>query len=250
MTSTFDRHGNVTSVEDVYDYLDDPGSPDEKFVGTSTYDAHGNFLSGVDASYVYDDAGTATLSGRDTFTSVYGKSGQRIGEHSTSDFDGDGAIDGVGDVVLTYDKQGNLTSSVDTRVVNGETSVFTDLATWDNRGNRLSLVLEDEVDGQLTYRRVENDTFDTRGRFTGHTESEDADGDGVVDSALTQVVTGYDSRGRVTSFHTTDEDGAGNVLAVHDVTIEWFRYYQVRTSFHDEDNDGTYDRKIVIVRPI
>ena len=174
VTFTYDRHGNVISVEDVYDYLDDPGSPDEKFVGTSEYDAHGNFLSGVDESYVYDDAGTATLTGRDTFTSVYGKSGQRIGEHSTSDFDADGTIDGVSDVVLTYDKRGNLTSSVDTRVVNGETSVFTDLATWDNRGNRISLVLEDEVEGQLIYRRVETDTFDTRGRFTGHTESEDA----------------------------------------------------------------------------
>ena len=40
------------------------------------------------------------------------------------------------------------------------------------------------------------------------------------------------------------------MLAVHDVSIEWFRYYQVRTSFHDDDNDGTYDRKLVLVVPL
>ena len=40
------------------------------------------------------------------------------------------------------------------------------------------------------------------------------------------------------------------MLAVHDVSIEWFRYYQVRTSFHDEDNDGIYDSKLVLVLPL
>jgi hypothetical protein len=65
--------------------------------------------------------------------------------------------------------------------------------------------------------------------------------------ALTQIVTDWDSRGRVTAFHTTDEDGAGNVLAVHDVSIEWFKYHQVRTSLHDLDNDGTYDTELVRV---
>ena len=71
-----------------------------------------------------------------------------------------------------------------------------------------------------------------------------------VDDALRQVVTGWDGRGRVISFHTTDEDGAGNVLAGHDVTIEWFRYYQVRTAFHVDDDDAMYDSKLVRVVPL
>ena len=92
---------------------------------------------------------------------------------------------------------------------------------FDRRGNSVWFLITEEVDGQLAFRRVEANTFDTAGRFTGFTESTDIDGDGVDDEALGPVVTGWDSRGRVTSFHTTEEDGAGTVLAVHDVSIEW-----------------------------
>jgi hypothetical protein len=247
-TYTYDKRGNETTAVDVYDDVNDPGAPDQKYASSAEYDRRNNFVSGVDEFYTYDDQGTATLAERYTFTSEY-HNGRRVAEHSTADFDGDGTIDGVSDAVLGYDKRGNQTSSVQTIVEGGQTTVITDLTTFDKRGNLTYGLHQEEVDGQLTYRREDNDTFDTKGRFTGHTDATDFDGDGVVDEALRQVVNGWDSRGRVTNFHTTDEDGAGNVLAVHDVTIEWFRYYQVRTSFHDDDNDGTYDRKLVLVVP-
>ena len=78
----------------------------------------------------------------------------------------------------------------------------------------------------------------------------DENGDGQAEFVERQVVTSYDSRGRVTGFLTTEEDGVGTVLARHEVAIEWFKDYQIRTSLHDDDNDGTWDRKIVRVVPL
>ena len=248
-TFTYDRHGNLTSSESVSDWFDDPGAPDERFVDIAEYSRSGSFISGVADTYVYDDNGANPVLTRDVFHATYGKQGLIASEHITHDEGGDGTIEGTGENVYGYDKRGNQTSSVQTTVEGGETRVTTVLRTYDNQDRELTFLFEDTVNGVLDYRRESADTYDTRGRFTGHTESEDVDGDGALDFGLTQVVTG-DSRGRVTSFHTTEDDGQGTVLVIHDVTIEWFRYYQVRTSFHDTDADGDYDTKLVRVVPL
>lgn len=250
-TFTYDKHGNLTSSVSVIDWLDDPGSPDERFVDTAQYTASGSFLSGVTEFYVYDDDGqNPVLDSRETYQTTYGKAGLIASEHVTRDEGGDGTFESVTDYVYTYDKRGNEISSVQTRVEGGQTTVVTSLRTYDNHDRQLRFSFEETIDGVLDYRFESTDTFDTRGRFTGYTESEDLDGDGVVDSTVTQVVTGWDQRGRETSFQTTERDGEGTLLAQHDVTIEWFRYYQVRTSFHDVDGDGDYDTKLVRVVPL
>jgi hypothetical protein len=249
ITLTYDKHGNVTSsVEDI-DELATPQSPDLRLTNTSEYDGRGNFLTAVDESYVFAEDGTSTLADRFVFTSTYGKAGVRISDHSTADFDGDGVIDGVQDTVYGYEK-GRQTSSVATTVEGGETTVETVLESSDNRGNLLTFLREIEVDGELVFRGTETNTFDTSGRFTSFVLTHDEDGDGQVDVVERQVVTSHDGRGRVTGFVTTEEDGAGTVLVRHEVAIEWFKDYQIRTSFHDDDNDGDFDRKIVIVRPL
>jgi hypothetical protein len=250
-TFTYDKHGNVTSSETVTDWLDDPGSPDQRYLDTSRYSASGSFLSGVTELYVYDDNGeNPVLDFRDSYEATYGKAGQIASEHVSHDEGGDGTIEGTSDYVYGYDKRGNQTSSVQTSVFEGDTVVTTMLTTYDNHDRQLTFDYEETVNGTLVYHRESADTFDTRGRFTGFTETEDADGDGVDDFAVRQVIESWDSRGRETSFHTTEEDGQGTVLVIHDVTIEWFRYYQVRTSFHDTDADGDYDTKLVRVVPL
>lgn len=247
-TYTYDRRGNVTSVEDSYDFLDTPQSPDERVVNQNTYDSRGNFLSGSFEEYAYDESGTQTLAYQSWSESTYDRSGRRVGEHSTADEDGDGTIDYVSDTEIGYDRRGNQTSAVQTSVSGGSTEVVTQLESFDKRGNSVLWVLEIEVDGQLDFRVEETNTFDTKGRFSRFTESVDLDGDGNAEESVDQVVTSWDGRGRVTGFTTTEVTEAGT--AIHQISIEWFKYYQVRTSLHDDDNDGTWDRELVIVRPL
>jgi hypothetical protein len=189
------------------------------------------------------------LVGRLAYSATYGKAGLRISDQSTGDFDGDGSVDAVQDTVYGYDK-GRQTSSVTTTVEGGQTTVVTVLDSFDHRGNLLTSVEETEVDGQLEFRRTETNTFDTSGRFASFLLTVDENGDGQADMVERQLVTSYDGRGRVTGFVTTEEDGVGTVLARHEVTIEWFKDHQVRTSFHDNDNDGTWDTKLVLVVPL
>lgn len=249
MTFTYDQHGNLTGITEDVDELGTPQSPDRRYIGTSQYDKQGNLSSAVDAYYDVTASGDTVLTERYLYTATYGKAGQRVSDHSEADFDGDGVADGVRDTVYGYD-HGRQTSSVSTTVEDGRTTVETVLQSFDNRGNLLTYVRESETDGELTIREAETDTYDTRGRFTGFVFTVDENGDGEAESLERQVITSYDSRGRVTGFLTTEEDGVGTVLARHEVAIEWFQDYQIRTSLHDDDNDGTWDRKIVRVVPL
>ena len=248
-TYTYDQHGNVTGVTEDVDQLGTPQSPDQRYIGTSEYDKHGNLASAVDEYYDVTVAGDDVLTERYVYSSTYGKGGQRLADHDEADFDGDGFADAVRDTVYGYDN-GRQTSSVSTTVEGALTTVETVLQSFDNRGNLLTYVRESETDGELTIREAETDTYDTRGRFTGFLYTVDENGDGQAEFVERQVVTSYDSRGRVTGFLTTEEDGVGTVLARHEVAIEWFKDYQIRTSLHDDDNDGTWDRKIVRVVPL
>jgi hypothetical protein len=249
-TYTYDRRGNVVAVTEDADNLLTPQSPDDRYVGTSEYDKRGNLVSAVDEYDKVTEGGDAVLAERYVYRSTYGKAGQRVSDHDEADFDGDGVVDAVRDTVYGYD-DGRQTSSVSTTVEEGSlTTVETVLQSFDNRGNQLTYVRESETDGDLTIREAEADTYDARGRFTGFVYSVDENGDGQAESVERQVVTGYDSRGRVTGYLATEEDGAGTVLARHEVAIEWFKDYQIRTSLHDDDNDGTWDREVVRVVPL
>ena len=89
---------------------------------------------------------------------------------------------------------GNLTSSVATRVEHGETSVFTDLrpGTTAATGSPSSSRTRSRASWPTAGWRT---TPSTHGSVHRPHRVGGRDGEGV-DSALTQVVTGYDSRGR------------------------------------------------------
>ena len=246
---TYDSHGNVLASTTDTDDLSTAQSPDSRDTSTSTYDGR-NFVSQQhDQSFVFDASGDAQLVLETTVTFSRSDGGRIEGAVETIDSDGDGDVDITAESTETYDNRDNpLTNYF---IVYDGPDVFEGSAVYTNdaKGRPVQVVSEEFLNGALTFRAVEINTFDKFGRTIESVDSRDFDGDGNTDTIETFTAE-YDNHDRQIFITESVTDATGTLLFSSTRTRVYGKDTSTTTQEIDSDGDGTIDRRVVTVSPL
>lgn len=146
-----------------------------------------------------DNNSDGKIDSLETITNTYNKQGNLTSSVTAIDSNADGKIDNRSTTDKTYDQQGNVTRLVEE--INGVRfpSKYFENNTYDKQGNLTSSIRERDfaINGTIDTRTTINKIYDDRGRLTSSIEGRDRNGDGSIDLAEIERYT-YDKQGNIT----------------------------------------------------
>jgi hypothetical protein len=284
ITKTFDKQGSlVRSVFEIDSNAD--GKIDARDTTNNTYDKHGNLIRSVFES---DNNGDGKIDFRTSDSKTFNNQGKLTSLVSEIDNNADGQIDFKGMSSNTYDNRGNLTISVaevdfdgggsidlkitTTNTYNHQNKLTSSVIqspiqnniinnTYDNQGNLILAVSEDNFNGSISKTSTSN-TYDKQGKLTSSVAAIDNNANGTIDSINTTKNT-YNKQGKLTSsIEGVDFEADGKVDSQTTTRNTYNNQGKVTRSVIDRDFDAdgktdvresdsnTYDKQGKLIRSV